>query len=167
MSLYRATNLAVDTTTGLAAGTSFATGIKVAAQIHVPDSVGFRIIEYGYSQDVATATLTLAKLQTTDTPSTMSTAFSTTLIKPVYSNDSRGASGTMSTAATGYGNGSLTSRTSVRDIKCLYVPQVYEYEWPLGREPIVGNGTGENYLQLILNTTATVNVIWWLVWDEL
>ena len=167
MSLYRATNLAVDTTTGFAAGTSVATGAKVVGQFQIPDNQSIRCIQFGWSQDVATATETLLKVQTTDTGSTLGTAFSTTLIKPVYSNDSRASSLTMATTGTSYGAASITSRTSIRDVHALYIPQVYVYEWPLGREPIVGNTTTENFLQIIVNTTATVNAIWWLVWDEL
>lgn len=167
MSLFRATNLAIDTTTTLGVGTSVATGIKVLAQFSIPDNQAIRLIEFGYSQDAATTTSPLLKLQSTDTGSTGSTAFSTTLIKPLYSNDSRASMLTMATTGTAYGNGSLTSRTSVCDYQCLYVPQVYVKEWPLGREPVVGNTTTENFLQLLINTPSTVNVIWWLVWDEL
>ena len=166
MTLYRADNLAADTTTTLGGGASYATGIKVALQLQVPDNQVIKLVEFGWSQDVATSTLTLLKLQTTDTGSTGTTALSTTLVKPLIDRDGRASSLTMATTGSSYGNGALTSRTSLRDIHALYVPQVFAFQWPLGREPIVGSGTGENFLQVLVNTTATVNGIVWVVWDE-
>lgn len=166
MTLYRAENLAVDTTTTLGGGASYATGIKVAMQLQVPDNQVIRIVEFGWSQDVATSTLTLLKVQTTDTGSTGTTALSTTLVKPDCDRDGRASSLTMASTGSSYGNGSLTSRTSIRELCSLYVPQVYEKLWPLGSWPIVGSGTGENFLQVVVNTTATVNGIVWIVWDE-
>lgn len=166
MTLYRADNLAIDTTTGLAGGLSYTTGIKVALQLQVPDNQVIRITEIGWSQDVATATLTLLKAQTTDTGSTLTTALSTTLVKPVIDRDARASSLTMATTGSAVGTGALTSRTSLRNHAGLYIPQVYEKLWPMGKEPIVGAGTGENFFQILVNTTATVNGIVWVEWDE-
>jgi len=166
MTLYRADNLAIDTTTGLAGGLSYTTGIKVAMQLQIPDNAVIRLVEFGWSQDVATATLTLLKIQTTDTASTLTTALSTTLVKPLIDRDARASSLTMATTGSAVGTGALTSRTSIRDIAGLYIPQVYEKIWPLGTYPIGGSGTAENFVQVLVNTTATVNGICWMVWDE-
>ena len=170
MSLFRATNLAIDSAvTTLGAGTNIATAgtAKIVGQLQIPDNTAIRLIQFGWSQDVATATSTLLRIQTTDTGSTGTTAFSTTLVKPVYSNDSRASALTMATTGCSYGNAGITSRTSLRDIHSAYIPQVYVYEWPLGREPVCGNGTTENFVQININNTATINIIWWMVWDEL
>lgn len=166
MTLYRADNHALDTTTTLNAGTSYATGIKVAMQLQIPDNNQIKLVEMGWSQDVATATLTLLKVQTSDTASTLTTAHSTTTIKPLIINDARASSLTMATTGTAYGNGAVTSRTVLRNIATLYVPQVYVFRWPLGEYPVAGSGTAENFLQVLVNTTATVNAFFWLVWDE-
>lgn len=164
MTLYRADNTALESAvTTMTAGQSYATGAKVAIQLKVPDNQVIRISEFGWSQDVATSTATLLKLQTTDTGSTATTA----LVAPqLIDRDARATSQTLATTSSGYGNGAITSRTALRNIETLYAPQVYVKQWPLGQWPIIGSGTAENFVQLLVNTTATVNAIAWLVWDE-
>lgn len=169
MTLYIAHNSLMDATTALGGGGSFTAGIKVAIQIEVPSSQCIRIAEFGWSQDVATATSTLLKLQTTDTGSTVSTAHTTTSVQPLIdrTDSARATSMTMGgTTHTGFGTGGLTSRTALRDIEVLYVPQVYVKQWPLGQWPIVGNVATENFLHLVVNTTATVNGYCYIIWDE-
>lgn len=164
MALYIAHNsLVADLTTTFGGGTSYSTGIKVAMQLNVPDNQVIRIVEWGWSQDVATATSTLLALQTTDTGSTVSTAG---VAKPLLDNDARATSLTQSTVTSGYGNGALTSRTGLRLIEKLYVPQVFVKQYPLGQWPEVGNGTAENFVQILVNTTATVNACAYIIWDE-
>lgn len=164
MTLYIAHNsLVADLTTTFGGGTSYATGIKVAIQLNVPDNQIIRIAEWGWSQDVATATSTLLALQTTDTASTVSTAG---VAKLYLDRDARATSLTQSTTTSGYGNGALTSRTALRNVEKLYVPQVFVKQYPLGQWPIVGAGTGENFLQMLVNTTATVNACAYIIWDE-
>lgn len=164
MTLYIAYNsLVADLTTTFGGGTSYTTGIKIAMQLSVPDNQVIRIAEWGWSQDVATATSTLLALQTTDTGSTVSTAG---VVKPLLDNDARTTSMTLNTTNTGYGNGALTSRTGLRLIEKLYVPQVFVKQYPLGQWPEVGNGTAENFLHMIVNTTATVNASAYIIWDE-
>jgi len=163
MALFIQHNSALDATTAFGGGTSYATGIKVAIQINVPDNQVIRIVEWGWSQDVATATSTLLALQVHDTASTVTTAAAA---KYLIDRDARATSLTQSTTTTGYGNGSLTSRTVLRNIEKLYVPQVFVKQYPLGQWPIVGSGTAENFLHLIVNTTATVNASCYIIWDE-
>lgn len=166
MALYIAYNHALSTTTNVGAGTSLATGSKVTLQLQVPDNQTIRIVEWGWSQDAATATATLAEVATTDTGSTLTTSHTTTTIKPLIWNDARASSLTMATTGTSYGSASITSNTTLRPIHKLYVPQQYVYTWPLGQYPIIGSGSGENFVQVRCNTTATVNVSTWLIWDE-
>lgn len=169
MTLYIAHNTALDATTAFTGGQSFTTGAKVAMQLQIPDNQVIHITEIGWSQDVATATSTLLALQTTDTASTGLTALSTTTVKPLIDRDARASSLTMGTGGSAYGTNAgnaIASRTVLRNIEQLYVPQVYVKQWPLGQWPIVGSGTAENFVQLNVNTTATVNAICWIVWDE-
>lgn len=166
MALYIAHNNALSTTTALGAGTSYATGAKVAIQLQVPDNVCISIVEIGWSQDVATATATLMELATTDTGSTLGTSHTTTTVKPLLNNQHSASRLTMATTGTSFGAASITSNTTLRTIHKLYVPQQYVYTYPLGQWPIVGNGTAENFVQLRVNTTATVNASAWIIWDE-
>jgi hypothetical protein len=164
MTLYIAHNsLVADTTTTFGGGTSYAAGIKVAIQLNIPDNQVIRIAEWGWSQDIATATSTLLALQTTDTASTVSTAG---VHKLLIDRDARATTMSLSTTTSGYGNGALTSRTALRNIEKLYVPQVFVKQYPLGQWPIVGTGTAENFLHMIVNTTATVNACAYIIWDE-
>lgn len=166
MALYIAHNAALSTTTGVQAGRSIATGAQVTLQLQIPDNTTISLVEFGWSQDVPTSTASLVELATTDTASTLDTAHSTTTIKP-YLNNLHTASGlTMATTGTSYGEASITSNTTLRTLHKLYVPQQYVYTWPLGQWPSVGNAAAENFLQVRCNTTATVNVICWLIWSE-
>lgn len=164
MTLYRADNTALESSvTTMTTGQNYTTGAKVVIQLKVPNNQVIRIAEFGWSQDVATASATLLKLQTTATGSTTTTA----LVAPqLIDRDARATSQTLATTSSGYGVGAITSRTALRNIEALYVPQVYVKQWPLGQWPIVGAGTSENFLHLIVNASATVNAIAWIVWDE-
>lgn len=166
MTLYRADNVALSATTGIQAGASYATGAKVAIQLQIPDNQTINIVELGISSDAAPTTSPLVELATTDTASTVTTAHSTTTIKPLLSNVARASQLTMATTGTGYGTGAITSNTTLRTLHKLYAPQVYVYTWPLGMWPVGGNGTAENFVQLRVNTAATQNLYCWLIWDE-
>ncbi|MGW0939099.1 hypothetical protein [Streptomyces sp. NPDC002666] len=166
MTLYIAHNAALSATTGIQTGTSYATGAKVALQLNVPDNKCINIVEVGWSQDVATSTGTLLELATTDTATTGLSAHSTTTVKPLLNNLFSASGLTMGTAATGYGAVAITSNTTLRTIHKLYVPQQYVYQYPLGNYPVVGNGSSESFVQLRVNTTATVNALAWIIWDE-
>lgn len=166
MALYIAHNAALSTTTAVGAGTSLATGSKVTLQIQVPDNMCITLKEFGWTQDVATATASLVELATTDAGSTLTTSHTTTTIKPYGNNQFNASRLTMATTGTGYGSASITTNTTLRTLHKGYLPQQYVYQWPMGYEPVVGNGTAENFLQVRCNTTATVNVLCWLIWDE-
>lgn len=167
MTQFIAHNSAKSTTTALTAGASYATGVKVALQLGIPAGGTILVTEFGWSQDAASATSTALELSSTATASTMTTAHSTTTIKPIDSNNvnAGGSRLTMGTGSSGYGNGGLTSRTTLREAAKLYVPQQYVYTWPLGDYPEFGAAAAE-YLQLIVNTTATVNALCWIKWIE-
>jgi hypothetical protein len=168
MARFTAYNAALSTTTAVGAGTSYATGAKVAIQLQIPDNGSIKLIEWGWCQDVATSTATLLEIASTDTGSTVSTAHTTTTVK---SNDMNveGIASRLTygaTTNTGYGNGAITSNTTLRNSCHLYVPQQIIYTYPLGQEYQFGNLTAENFVQLRVNTTATVNALAWLTWEE-
>lgn len=166
MALFIAFNHALSTTTNVGAGTSVAAGAKCLLQLNVPDNQTIRLVEFGWTQDVATATASLVEVATTDAATTGLTTHTTTTIKPLIWNDARASSLTMGTGATGYGAVAIVTNTTLRPIHKLYAPQQYVYTWPLGSYPIIGSGTAESFVQLRCNTTATVNVSAWFIFDE-
>jgi len=170
VALFIAYNSALSATTAIQAGTSYATGAKVALQLQVPDNGKIKLVEWGVSFDgSAAATPALFEVATTDTASTMTTAHSTTTIKSLDMPAGVPASRlTMGTTGTGYGSGAITSNTTLRPLDRQYIAPTNQYVkmWPLGREPVIGNSTTENFLQFRINTTATVNAIVYAVWEE-
>ncbi len=166
MTLYYAGNAALSTTTALGAGTSYATGAKVALQLNIPANMAIDVVEFGWTQDTATATATLLELATTNTASTVSTTHTTTTIKPYLNQYANASRLTMGTGATGYGNGAITSNTTLRTLLKCYAPQQLVYQWALGNWPTVGAAATEEFLQVRVNTTATVNGYCWLIYDE-
>lgn len=169
MTIYIAYNSALSTTTGIAAGTSYATGAKVALQLGIPSGGQITLIEWGISMDAsAAATPATIELASTATASTVSTAHTTTTVKQVNDPNAAPSRLTMSTTGTGYGNGAITSNTTLRMADRLYDPPTAPYAklWPLGREPVFGATGAAEFLQVRINTSATVNAICYLVWIE-
>ncbi|MGW2206768.1 hypothetical protein [Streptomyces sp. NPDC001774] len=168
MALFIAYNSALSATTAIAAGTSYSTGAKVGLQLQVPDNGKIKLVEWGISMDgSAAATPALCEVATTDTATTSMTAHSATTIESLdlYGVDSRL---TMGTGGTAYGAVAITSNTTLRPLDRQYVAPTSQYVkmWPLGREPVIGSGSAENFLQFRINTTATVNAIIYAVWEE-
>ena len=170
MALFIAYNSALSATTNIQAGTSYATGAKCALQLHIPDNGYIKLVEWGISMDgSAAATPALLEVATTDAPTTGLTQHSTTTIKSLDAPAGLPLSRlTMGTSSTGYGAVAITTNTTLRQIDRQYVAPTSQYikMWPLGREPAIGNGTAENFLQFRINTTATVNAIIYAVWEE-
>lgn len=170
MTLYVAYNSALSATTAIAAGTSYATGAKVAIQLGIASGKQIEIVEWGIAQDgSAAATPTLVEIASTATASTVSTAHTTTTVKPMNDPNAPASGLTMSTTATGYGNGAITSNTTLRMADRLYVPTTAPYVkiWPLGCYPKFGATGAAEFVQLRINTTVTLNAICWLVWQEI
>lgn len=171
MTSYTAYNSALSTTTGIAAGTSYAAGAKVAIQLQIPSGGQIELIEWGIAHDgSAAATPSLVEIASTATGSTMSTAHSTTTVKPVGDPNAPASRLTYgATTNTGYGNGAITTNTTLRMADRLYVPTTSPWVklWPLGCYPKFGATGAAEFLQLRINTTVTLNVICWLVWNEL
>lgn len=169
MALFVAYNSALSTLTNVDGGTSYTSGAKCAIQLHVPDNGKIKIVEYGISfNGSAAATPATVELATTDTASTMSTAHTQTTVECL---DQRGIDSRLTygaTTNTGYGNGSIASNTTLRPLDRQFVAPTNQYVkmWPLGREPLVGNSTTENFCQLRVNTSATVTAIAYIVWEE-
>lgn len=170
MTTYVAYNSALSTTTGIATGTSYATGAKVALQLGIPSGGQIELVEWGFSADGSSAqTPALVELASTATASTCSSAHSTTTVKPVNDPNAAASRLSMGTTTTGYGNGAITSNTTLRMADRQYIPVTGQYVkfWPLGLYPKFGATGAAEYLQIRINTTATVNIICYAVWNEM
>lgn len=171
MAQFIAYNNANSATSGIATGLSYATGPKCALQLNIPDAGQIELVEWGVSFDgSAAATPALLEIASTDTASTMSSAHTTTTVKNLL--DPNGPTSRLTygaTTNTGYGNGNITSNTTLRMADRQYVAPTNQYVkmWPLGNYPKFGNGTTENFVQVRINTSATVNAIIYVVFNEL
>lgn len=170
MATFIAYNSALSTTTGIATGFSYATGAKIALQLQIPDSGQIELIEWGVSFDGSTAaTPALLEVASTDAGSTCSSGHTTTTVKNLLDPNGPASRLTMGTTGTGYGNGAITTNTTLRMADRQYVAPTNQYVkmWPLGSYPKFGNGATENFLQFRINTSATVNAIVYAVFNEL
>lgn len=168
MAIYTAWNAAFSTTTGIAAGTSYATGAKCAIQLDVPATLRLQILEWGISFDAATAeTPAVVELVQASAASTMTTAHTTST---VVAQGTDGAATSRlnygTTADTGYGSGAITSNTTEITFDKVYVPVtgIYKMMWPLGNEPVCDQS---KFVHLRINTTATRNALAFIKFREL
>lgn len=166
MTLYIAYNAAISGASAVAAGQAITTAPTLTLQLGVPDNQLINIVEFGYMQDVATATAPSVEVVTNDTAPSALTAHSTTTVKPLLNNQATPSRLTMSTTGTCYGAGTTFTGTVLRTLHKGYLPQQYVYTWPLGQWPIVGNGTAENFVQVRIDAVTAVNALCWLIWDE-
>lgn len=170
MTTYIAFNSALSTTTSIAAGTSYTTGAKVALQIGIPSGGQIELIEWGISMDAsAAATPALVEIASTATATTSMTAHSTTTVKPLNDPNAPASTMTMGTGATAYGAVAITSNTTLRMADRQYIPPTAPFVklWPLGCYPKFGATGAAEYVQFRINTSATVNAICYLVWNEM
>jgi hypothetical protein len=162
---YTAFNGLVDATTGMmAAGTSYATGAKVAIQIATLSTGRIRVIEWGLSgSGTAGGAKTLATLAQAATASTMTSAHSTSTITPT-GDDATACPLTMDTTHCGYGVGAITSTTTDRQYAAALLDPAehYEKQFPLGRDFIVAPS---KFLQLRINTAATNTLLAYVVFE--
>lgn len=171
MTIYVAYNVGMETTVQTVnGGQSLATGAKVTLQLGIPSGGQIEILEYGVSMDAsAAATPAAVMLGSTATATTLGTAHSTTTVKPLLDPNAVASRLTMSTSTTAFGATIPASRTTLRVADRQYVPPTGQYVklWPLGLWPKFGATGAAEYLQLILNTSATVNVLGYIVFNEL
>lgn len=163
--LFIAYNCAFDATTGVTAGTSYASGAKCALQLVTPSTIQLRLVEWGISfSGSAAGTPSVVTLAQAGAASTMSTAHSTTTIQPI-SDNGKTSSLTMGTGSSGYGNGAITTNTTSKMFDAQEVAQAGGYlkQWPLGREPVLAVSST---LQLRINTAATLSAIAYIVFEE-
>ena len=164
MTLYIAWNCALPVTTGVSLAPSYAAGAKVALQLATPATTQLRIVEWGCSfggsAAGAPATCELAQAVTASTV----TAHSTTTVQPVGENTNTSGL-TMSTTATGYGTGAITSTVTekVFDAQLIGPTGVYVKQWPLGREPVL---VPSRFCQARVNTAATLTMLLYVMFEE-
>lgn len=165
MTLYIAYNCAIDATTGVMAGTSYATGAKCAIQLSTPSAVGVRVVEWGVSfSGTAAGAPAACTLAQASAAATGLTTHSTSTIMPVGDN-AKASSLTMGTAATGYGAVAIVTNTTERQFAGALVGPMSQYEkqFPLGRDYVV---SPSKFLQLRINTATTYTAIAYVVFEE-
>lgn len=174
MTQYIAYNSALSLTTALAVAQSYATGAKVALQLGIPSGQFITLIGWGiaFDRDPTSATAVLGsqcEIASTATASTVSVAHSTTTVKPWNAViDGRASSLTMSTTGTGYGNGAITSNTTLRYADKRFVPPTSSFDmiWPSDMRPQFGNNAAAEFVQLRVNTAMTANAMAYIIWEE-
>lgn len=166
MALFIAYNAALDATTGVTAGTSYATGAKVAIQLAPPSGIELRLVEWGVSfNGNAAGTPGVCTLVQASAASTCSSAHSTSTIIAV--GDRAKTSGlSMGTTTSGYGNGSITTNTTEKEFGAAFVGPTSQYEkqFPLGRDFVV---TTAKFCQLRINTAATLTALAYILFEEI
>jgi hypothetical protein len=170
MATFIAFNSALSTGQGIAAGTSYTTGAKVALQLQIPNSGQIELVEWGVSFDGSTAaTPALLEVATTDTGTTLGTSHTTTTVSNLLDPNGAASRLTMATTGTAYGATIPATNTTLRMADRQYVAPTNQYvkQWPLGLYPKIGNGSTENFLQFRINAPDTVSAIIYAVWNEL
>lgn len=170
MAQYTAFNCAIDATTGVMAGTSYAAGAKVAIQLAPPSTINLRIIEWGVSFNgtaagaPAVCTLAQASAATTFSGSGGNLAHSTSTIMPVGDNP-KSSSLTMGLSASAFGATTIVTNTTERQFCAALIGPTSQYEkqFPLGRDYVV---SPSKFLQLRINTAAAYTAIAYIVFEE-
>lgn len=155
-------NSALSTTTTINAGTSYTGGANpfCALQLGVPSGGLIQLIEWGISLNTVQSTAVQLEVATTATASTMTAAHSTTTVFPgIMSLTGATSKLTMSTTATGYGSGTITSNTTLRPLDRQQLFSAYAKIWPLEDYPQVGNASAAQYLQFRINPASGVVVV--------
>jgi hypothetical protein len=163
--LFTVFNCAIDATTGVMSGTSYAAGAKCAIQVAPATGNYVRVVEWGVSfSGSAAGTPAFCTLAQAATASTMTNAHSTSSILPV-GDLAKTSTLQMGTSLTGYGNGAITSTTTERQFAGAQIGPMTQYEkqFPLGRDFLVLSG---KFLQLRINTAATLTALAYVVIEE-
>ena len=176
MTVYVAHNGPLATLQALAVPTNYVGATaRCALQLGIPAGQFIYLLGWGISFDedptaAAAANAVAVEIASTATPSTMSFAHSTTTVKPWNAVvDGRPSSLTMGVGATGYGNGLITSCTTLRYADRRFVPGTSSFDmiWPSDMMPQFGAAGAAEYVQLRLNAPITLNAHAYLLWHEL
>lgn len=162
---FTAFNCAIDATTGVMAGTSYAAGAKVAIQLAPASGSYLRLVEWGVSfNGTAAGAPSVCTLAQASAASTMGTAHSTSTILPT-GDLAKTSTLQMGTSLSGYGAATITTNTTQRQFAGAQVGPMTQYEkqFPLGRDFVVLSGS---FLQLRINTAATLTAIAYVVYEE-
>jgi hypothetical protein len=162
--LYVAYNQAFTTTTNMLAGTSYASGPKVAVQL-VPVSTGqIRVVEWGVSfNGSAAGTPSVCSLSLAGAATTLTTHTTSSIVP--FSDNQKTSSLSMGTTTTAFGAATMATNTTAKEFDAQFVAQAGAYvkQWPLGREPVI---LGSQILQLRINTAATLTALAYIVFEE-
>lgn len=164
MTLYIAYNCAFDASAGVIAGTSYASGPKVAIQLAPPSGTDIRLVEWGVSSSAtAPATKTAYSLTQQSAATTCTTAHSTSTVVAVGDN-AKTCPLTFSTSTTAYGIVVPAAATTERQYAGFLgdPTEHYEKQFPLGRDFI---GLAGKFIQLRINTAATYTIIAYIMFE--
>lgn len=163
---FIAYNNAFGATTALMLGTSYAAGAKCALQLQTPSTTQVKICEWFVSfSGSAAGTPSFVELVQNGTGSTMSTAHTSSTVLAIGDNTKTSVLTYGATTNTGYGNGAITSATPDKYFDAQQVAQTGAYGkiWLPGREPVCAVS---KFLQLRVNTAATLTMIGYIVFEE-
>jgi hypothetical protein len=162
---FVAYNCAIDSTTGVMAGTSYTTGAKCGIQLVPASGSAILVVEIGISFSGTTAgTPSIVTLADAGAAATGLVAHSTSTIMATGST-SKTSTLQMGTALSGYGAVAIVTNTTARQYWGAQVGTTTQYEkqYPLGREPFLPSG---GFLQMRINTAATLTAIGYIVLEE-
>lgn len=158
---YRIFNGLYDATTGvMAAGTSYTAGAKCAIQV-ASESRRLRIIEVGaVGFGAAGGTKWQLTVASAGAATTCTTQHSAASVAPT-GDDTTAWPGTFSQATTAFGITTIATNTTDRQFIgiALDPAEHYEKQLPLGRDYVV---QPSKFLQVRINTAATMNVLCWV-----
>jgi hypothetical protein len=168
VALFTAFNCALDAATTMAAGTSYATGTKVAIQLAPPSGVELRLVEWGVSfNGNAAGTPAVCTLVQMSAAANGTVTSLSGLVKAVGDRN-KTTSLTMGTTSSGYGATALTSSTGTmeKQFAMAFVGPTSQYEkqFPLGRDYVVDTA---KFCQLRINTAATYTAFAYIVFEEI
>lgn len=152
--VYKVYNSAVPTT---AAFTPVATGtaIKTLLQITAPSTSELTIISWGITFDGSPSDIKVELITTTTVAGGSPTAVTPTILA--------GTSASQVTAGfSPTSEGSIVATTKTFAAQILSAKN-YEWEWSLGREPIV---PASQVLRVRTTSAASVNALCWVCWQE-
>jgi hypothetical protein len=144
-----------------------ATGTSVRTMLQIkPGTPKIRIIEWGYSFDVApTALVKVALIETGTVGATMATGFNAADV--IAYNDVTGAASQITKGTTSSGFGIPTAEGTVTATRLLAYRnewgQSFSQQFPLGREAEIN---GANFGRIVVTTATTINMSCYCIWEE-
>jgi len=166
VTLFWTSNGAMPTTAAQVPVTT-GTAIKTMLQVATPSAKTLKVVAFGCEfANALTAPVTVELVETAAVAATV-TAHVAAGVQPYGADALGGASSmTLGASATGYTASAEGTVTATRTFKYKILPvgaTSYEWEWSMGREPIVGVS---KILRVRMTTSVAVNAYAWILFDE-